>query len=186
MPISSRTANRRSDNAKALAAFGISASTKTGNGVYRVVREGKSVTVFTVGYEGRTGEDLMAILVDAGVHHLADIRHKPVSRKPDFRANALKALCEDSGIEYGAWSNLGSTETQRDKLHATGDIDRFHKTFRAYANRYLDEPLDKLARVAKRKSVALLCYERSHDDCHRSTIADLIADRVNACVTAIL
>jgi uncharacterized protein (DUF488 family) len=181
---SGRAGNRRESNAKALAAFGIVAS--GASHIYKVVREGGSVTVFTVGYEGRTGEDLIAILRDAGIEHLADIRDKPVSRKPDFRAKALMALCEDAGIEYGAWPDLGSTEGQRDRLQTTGDIDHFHKTFRAYAKRYLDEPVEKLARLAKRKSVALLCYERAHDDCHRSTIADLLADRLKAGVTAIL
>jgi uncharacterized protein (DUF488 family) len=177
--------DRRNANAKSLAAFGLKTAT-TAHGMYRVVRDGGPISVFTVGYERRTGEDLIAALRDAGVEHLADIRDKPISRKPDFRASALRAFCEEEGIEYGAWMDLGSTEDQREKLHETGDLERFHRVFRTYAVKNLKEPIDRLAAVAKKNVVALLCYERAHEDCHRSVIADLLADKLKAGITAIL
>lgn len=147
---------------------------------------GTGTTLFTVGYEKRSGEELIAILKDVGVEHLADVRDKPVSRKPDFRASALKAMCEDAGIEYGAWTDLGSTEQQRERLHETGDLEAFHRVFRKYAEKHLDEPLSRLAKVVKKKSVVLLCYERAHEECHRSVVADLVADRAKSAITAIL
>lgn len=186
MTVSGQFRNRREGNAKALAAFGLSTSNGNGNGVYRVVREGETVTIFTVGYERRNGEDLMAVLRDCGVDHLADVRDNPMSRKPDFRREALRSICEQAGIEYGSWTDLGSTESQRDRLRETGDLKQFHKNFRAYARRSLSEPIDRLAKVAKKKTVALLCYERAHEECHRSTVADLLADRLDAGITAIL
>lgn len=186
MNLSGENSSRRAANAKALAAFGVAELSDNGRGRYRVVREGGAVTVFTIGYERRDGEELIALLLDAGVDHLADVRDKPRSRKPDFRAGALKARCEDAGIEYGAWVALGSTEAQRQRLHESGDLARFHRTFRAYAKRSLDEPLCQLAKVAKKKSIALLCYERSHEECHRSVVADLLADRLSASITAIV
>ena len=175
---------RRADNAAGIAAFGVSVSDH-GVGRYRVIREGGRVSVFTIGYERRDGDELFSMLRDAGVDHLADIRDRPMSRKPDFRAKALRARCDDAGIEYGAWTDLGSTEAQRERLHETGDLQHFHKVFRAYARRSLGESLDRLAGVAKRKKIALLCYERVHEECHRSVVADLVADRLNAGITAI-
>lgn len=103
--------------------------------------------LFTIGYELRTGADLIAALREAGVNYLADIGEKPFSRKPDFREKALKVLCESAGIEYGPWPQLGSTQEQWDELKATRDIARFHRVFRAYAVRNVAEPLDPLARV---------------------------------------
>ena len=135
------------------------------------------------GIRGMIGQ---AELLDAGVDHLADIRDKPMSRKPDFRAAALRARCEAAGIEYGAWPELGSTEAQRERLRETGDLAAFRKAFRAYARRSLNEPLSRLERVAKAKSVALLCYERLHEECHRSVVADLLAERIGAGVVAIV
>lgn len=185
MPLSGPS-SRDAANRKALAAFGVQANGAGSGGVYRTIRHGDTTTVFTIGYEKRTGEELIAMLRDAGVQHLADIRDKPVSRKPDFRESALREFCAEAKIEYGAWSSLGSTEDQRERLHATGDLKKFHGEFRKHAQRALQDPLDQLAKVVQSKSVALLCYERSHDDCHRSTVADLLAERLNATVVAIV
>lgn len=185
MALSGRISNRRAANARSLALFGVEPSAAASE-LYRVIRKGSGPTVFTVGYERRSGEDLMAALRDAGIDYLADIRDKPVSRKPDFRAAALRGFCAEAGIEYGGWSTLGSTEAQRDQLHESGDLAKFHKTFRAYACRHLREPLDQLASIVQDKSVALLCYERVHEECHRSVVADLVADRLNAGITAIV
>ena len=151
-----------------------------------VIREGGKVTIYTIGYEKRTGKELMALLKKAGIEHLADIRKKPISRKADFRAKALQALCERAGIEYGPWPDLGATEEMRERLQTTGDLVRFHKDFRAYAKKSLKTPVKRLAEVAAEKVVALLCYERAHEECHRSTIADLVADELDGRIVAIL
>ena len=186
MAISGQAEQRRAANARGLAAFGGGTSVGTDGELYRVVHEGGKLNFFTIGYERRDGEGLIAALRDAGVRHLADVRDNPVSRKPDFRAGALKKLCEDAGIEYGAWTDLGSTDTQRENLQATGDFSAFRRNFRAYALRNMDEPLERLIKVAKKKTVALLCYERLHNECHRSIISEILAERYQATVTAIL
>lgn len=178
--------DRHVENAKAIAAFGVQVSTSTGGAIYRIVREGNGTTLFTIGYERRDGEELVAALRNAGVEHLADVRDKPISRKPDFRASALKAICDEAGIEYGAWTDLGSTEKQRERLRETGNLPHFQRVFRTHAERQLKAPLEKLAKLAKKRVVALLCYERAHEECHRSIVADMVADRINATVTAIL
>ena len=151
-----------------------------------IIRERGKVTIFTIGYEQRTGKDLIAALKKAGVEHLADIRKKPISRKADFRAKALRQLCEKAGIEYGPWPYLGATEEMRERVKATGDFAAFHKEFRAYAKKCLKEPIKRLAAVAEGKVVALLCYERAHEECHRRTIAALVADELDAGIVAIL
>lgn len=151
---------------------------------HRVVRAGRRRRIWTVGYEKRTGPELIGLLHDAGVEHLADIRAQPNSRRADFRAKALASACEAAGIEYGSWPMLGATEAQRKRLKETGDRKKFFTSFRARARR-MDEPLDALAAVARKKVIALLCYEREHDDCHRSVIAELLADRLHASVLAI-
>lgn len=151
---------------------------------HRVVREGGPIVIWTIGYERRDGSGLMAALREAGVEHLADIREKPLSRKADFRAAALRERCEEAGIEYGAWPDLGTPVAQRNRLKATGDLKAFHRTFRAYAMKTMDEPLDRLAGIARKKVVALLCYERAHEECHRSVISELLADRLDAGIIA--
>jgi uncharacterized protein (DUF488 family) len=184
--IRQRAADRLQRNAKSLAHFGMS-PTETGSSIHlRTVRQGGTATVFTIGYEKRDPEDLITRLRDAGITILADIREKPTSRRADYRGSSLKALCEDAGIQYQGWPALGSTETQRDDLKAGGDIAGFHKTFRAYAEQNLMPEIDRLAAEVLRRSVVLLCYERSHEDCHRMVIADLVAEKLDATVIAIV
>lgn len=178
---------RRQTNAKALKAFGATASNlaEAGSSHLRTIRTGGKTTIFTIGYEKRSGDELISLLRDAGVEVLADIREKPMSRVPDFRQSSLRGLCEAANILYEGWPELGSTEGQRSRLKETADFKTFARQFRSYATRSLSEPLDRLAKRSKAKSVALLCYERLHEECHRSIVADLLADRLDATVVAI-
>src|SRR5690606_25501465 len=41
-------------------------------------------TLFTIGYEGRTQEEYLALLGEAGVTLLVDVRRNPISRKKGF------------------------------------------------------------------------------------------------------
>lgn len=149
------------------------------------IRVGKAVTIFTIGYERRDGDDLMNALREHGIKALADVRQRPMSRKPDFRAKALRAFCDEAAIEYQPWPVLGSTVEQRDELQASGDFDQFAADFRSYALAELSSDLMRLAASVAKKPTALLCYERLHTECHRSVIAELVGDKIDATIVAI-
>jgi uncharacterized protein (DUF488 family) len=136
-------------------------------------------------YERRDVDDLMSALRDQSVRAIADIRERPVSRKPGFGSTALRALCDDCGIEYQAWPMLGSTVEQRDELHASGNFQNFAQQFRRHVLQKMSADVASLAESSCRIATALLCYERLHEDCHRSVIADLIAEQLNATIIAI-
>jgi uncharacterized protein (DUF488 family) len=184
MDLFSEIEQRRAANAKKLAGFGVLSVAAYG-GAIKVIREGTSGTIFTVGYERRDGDGLISVLRDQGVRAIADIRERPVSRKPDFRAAALRELCEAAGIEYQPWPTLGSTVEQRDELQASGDFKSFANRFREHAVQTMKPDLAHLAESTRRTPTALLCYERLHEDCHRSVIAELVADEMNATIIAI-
>lgn len=180
-----RLAARRAQAAQALSAFGIDGTCSQADSLHRPVRDGNGTKVYTIGYERRDGQELIDRLRDAGVELLVDVRERPMSRKADFRKASLEQLCNSVGISYESWTRLGSTEHQRARLRGTGDISEFRRRFRDFARRNRTDALDRLASVAKAKTIALLCYERTHEDCHRSIVADLLADRTNATVYAI-
>ena len=183
MGLSGEMQRRRAASARALAAFGV-ATTSTGATV-RTIREGGKTTIYTVGYERRDGEELISLLREHGITALADIRERPMSRKPDFRASALRALCAEARIEYQSWAMLGSTVEQREELQDSGDFKAFERKFRVYAKRTMEADLQRLAESVTNRSTALLCYERCHEDCHRSVIADLVADKLDASIVAL-
>lgn len=184
MDLFSQIEERRAANAKKLAGFGVS-NLQTTSGSIKVIRKGMSIAVFTVGYERRDGDGLMSVLRDQGVRAVADVRERPVSRKPEFRAASLRELCEATDIEYQPWPTLGSTAEQREELQASGDFRRFANRFRGHAMATMGHDLARLAESVKRIPTALLCYERLHEDCHRSVIADLVAAELNATIIAI-
>ncbi len=183
MALSGDVARRRAGNVRALAAFGVKL-TGTGRST-RTIRKGGKATIYTVGYEGRDADELIGLLLDHGITAVADVRERPTSRRADFRAPALQALCEDAGIEYQPWATLGSTLQQREDLYSSGDFTAFERRFRAHAKRTMQESLARLAGSVRRKVTALLCYERCHDDCHRSVIAELLAAEIDATVIAL-
>ncbi len=56
---------------------------------------------YTIGYAGRTLQDFLSALTQAGVLTLVDIRFAPVSRfKPEFSKSNLKSALEAVGIAY--------------------------------------------------------------------------------------
>ncbi|MCZ6834458.1 MAG: DUF488 domain-containing protein [Planctomycetota bacterium] len=177
---------RREANTTALAAFELSSTTnKKSSSTFRTVTPGSGPTVFTIGYERRDGEDLISCLLDAGVELLVDVREKPFSRKVDFRKNVLAQHCEQAGIRYESWTSLGSTAYQRQQLKDTGDFSEFRKRFRDFARRGRTEEIDDLLEVASKTVIAMICYERAHEECHRSILADLLAERGDAEIVAI-
>jgi hypothetical protein len=76
MDLFSDIQQRKAANAKKLTAFGV-ASKVTDTGSTKLIRSGKNVTLYTVGYERRDGDGLISVLLDQGVKAIVDIRERP-------------------------------------------------------------------------------------------------------------
>jgi len=174
-------ASRRKSNHSALSAFGVTEE----DGPYREIVDGTGPTVFTVGYERRDGDELIAALQDAGVDTLVDVRQRAMSRRVDFRGKALSAACDAVGMNYLAMPELGSTDELRNQLQETGDFSHFARRFRNLAKRTMTDPLNQIAQMAPERSIALICYERCHDECHRSVITEILHEMIDARIVAI-
>lgn len=176
--------NKRLENKKALAAFGVDAEDYASD--TREVLKGAGPNVFTIGYERRDGEDMLGRLLDNGVRALIDVRQRAMSRKADFRGKALAARCEDAGIDYFPMPTLGSTDKLRDELRASGDFVAFAKSFRALTRRKaMKDAIQELAEMAEATTIAMICYERCHDECHRSVLAEQLHKKIDANIIAI-
>ena len=151
----------------------------------RAIHRGRGPKIFTIGYERRSASELTGALADAGVQCVIDVRQRPQSRRAQFGAKALSSLCAAAGIEYQGWQRLGSTDLQRRRLKQTGDFASFRRLFRAMLLRSRGQELAALVRLARKRRLALLCYERRHEECHRSIITRLLAARFDAAVIAI-
>lgn len=134
-------------------------------------------TIFTIGYEQATQPAVVSALRAGGVTLLADIRYLPLSRRPGFSKNSLKAGVEEAGIAYRHFRHLGTPADGRAAARR-GD---HAELMRIYAGQLeLPEALQQMAEIralAEEQPVALLCYERNAAECHRSLLFDaLFAD----------
>jgi len=68
----------------------------------------------SVGYEGRTSEELLNTLVELGVTTLVDVRLTPLSRKPGLSKTRLSASSDAAGVRYIHLSALGNPKNNRD------------------------------------------------------------------------
>lgn len=132
--------------------------------------------LLTIGYEGRSVDDLVAELLGAGAVAVVDVRLTPVSRKPGFAKRRLAESMSAEGIEYVHLPALGNPRENRDGFRA-GDPhsrDRFQALLRtpdAIA------ALTEIAELTTTGRVALLCYERDPGTCHRRLVADEVVRR---------
>jgi uncharacterized protein (DUF488 family) len=139
----------------------------------------KVVPLFTIGYEGRTPDELVATLRQAGVTRVVDVRQLPLSRKPGFSKSALAAFLASSGIEYVGFPNLGTPPAIRNQYKKSGDFVRLKRDYLAY----LHTPgsvIEELSELAAQGGCALLCFERDPTKCHRSILAEVLADRTGS------
>jgi uncharacterized protein (DUF488 family) len=123
----------------------------------------------TIGYEGASIQDFLATLQAAGVTTLLDVREFAGSRRKGFAKTALRQHLAGIGIEYRHEPALGSPRDIRHQLREDGRHDRFFRDF----DRYLatQQPLLKQLARELTGTVALLCYERNYQECHRKSVA---------------
>ena len=133
--------------------------------------------LFTIGYEGRTPDEFLALLEGAGVELLIDVRAIAASRRPGFSKNALAASVRERGIDYLHLRPLGTPAAGREAARAG----RIAEMRRIYAGQ-LETPEAELAfeqalSAATERRAALLCYEAQAPGCHRSMLAERMVAR---------
>ena len=145
-------------------------------------------TVATIGVYGWTLEEFLAALGDADVGLLVDVRQRRGVRGREYswaNAQRLQAALDVAGIGYSHHQELAPTTELRHVQYAEDDRVGVGKRSRAelapeYRERYLSEILDHAdldALVAELPKVsALFCVEHDPEACHRSLVADRLAE----------
>lgn len=126
----------------------------------------------TIGYEGRTLEGFLNVLIQDEVTVLCDVRKNPMSRKYGFSKSTLQKSCEGVGIRYEHLPELGIASENRRGLKNRKDYDTL---FDAYTHKSLPKQLKVLNKIMswieRDERVALTCYERLPEQCHRTCVA---------------
>jgi uncharacterized protein (DUF488 family) len=130
--------------------------------------------LFTIGYEKLDQKQFMAHLSNHGVEVVADIRKLPVSRKKGFSKTALRETLSCDGIDYLNYQPLGAPKELRDELYKSGNYDRFFRKYEKNISDKTDYLAEILSLINSGRNVALLCFERNPQECHRKVVAEQI------------
>jgi uncharacterized protein (DUF488 family) len=134
-------------------------------------------TLFTIGYENhRTPDSLIATLREAGVRRLVDVRELPLSRKRGFSKTSLSEALKDAKIEYDHVRALGNPKPYRD-LYKAGRVAEGERRYRKHLHNGSYGALIELGETLD-DGTCLLCFEASHEDCHRSVIVEALEERL--------
>lgn len=124
-------------------------------------------TLFTIGYGGRTPDEFVRLLCDAGVKVVADVRLRPDrahlgsfvrSKDPE---KGIEGLLKRSGVGYQSLVELGNVFL---------DHEDWQWRYRQLLDRTGDLLLERLLRLES--PVCMLCAEKRHEECHRHLIAE--------------
>jgi uncharacterized protein (DUF488 family) len=152
-----------------------------------VTRRGR---ILTIGVYGFDRESFLRRLGDAGVRLLLDVRQRRGVRGSEYawaNSRRLQAALAEAGIAYEHHPELAPTTELRQLQYAEDDRRGVGKRSRRelaaeYVRRYTTEILDgaDLAPIvwalSGGRTAALLCVERDPEACHRSLIAQRLAD----------
>ena len=85
--------------------------------------------LLTIGYEGRTLESYLNLLIREGVTLLCDVRRNAISRKYGFSKTTLNRACSGVGIRYEHLPELGIESRRRRGLKTEADFKNLFKTY---------------------------------------------------------
>jgi uncharacterized protein (DUF488 family) len=139
-------------------------------------------TIFTIGHSTRSLAELVALLREARVERLVDVRSVPRSRaNPQFNADALPEPLAAAGIFYTHLAALGGLRHHPKGAPPSPNTLWRSDAFRNYAD-YAMTPafragLDELCARARDERCAIMCAEAVWWRCHRRIVADYLLAR---------
>jgi uncharacterized protein (DUF488 family) len=128
--------------------------------------------IFTMGYEGCDIQEFVDFLHRKKIQEVVDVRKNPISRKRGFSKSKLAESLAARKIDYLHLVNLGVPSAWRKQAKAK--VITRKKMFADYVKKILprdQEEITELLQLAKKKRLALLCYEADAEDCHRHFVA---------------
>jgi len=133
--------------------------------------------LYTIGYQGRSLDDFLALLEREEITCVVDVRKNAISRKPGFSKAKLRQELAARGIDYLHLPTMGIESTRRREVKTTADYERLLGYYTDVLLPELDEELERLREPVANMNTALLCYEADPRICHRRIIAEELERR---------
>jgi uncharacterized protein (DUF488 family) len=154
-------------------------------------------SIATIGVYGLDAASFLVALHAADVGLVVDVRQRRGVRGPQYawaNARRLQALLAEADVAYSHHRELAPTTELRHLQYREDDRQGVGKRSRLqlapeYIERYTSEILDRaplqalIDELPEDHRAALMCVEASAAACHRSLIAQRLADRYGLAVT---
>jgi uncharacterized protein (DUF488 family) len=132
---------------------------------------------FTIGHSTRPIDEFVALLANAEIKLVVDVRTVPRSRtNPQFNRDALPASLAAHGIAYEHFAELGGLRGKQPGVSPEVNAFWDNASFHNYADYALSEEflsgLERLRALGHADRSAVMCAESLWWRCHRRIIAD--------------
>jgi uncharacterized protein (DUF488 family) len=135
-------------------------------------------SIYTAGYEGKTVDEFLGLLLESGVTRLIDVRFNPISRRYGFHKSTLLRLCSALTIDYQHLPGLGIPGSDRRSLEATHEKTQlFESYYHSLPSR--EEDVDFITSLLKTEPSVLVCMEANPEACHRNVLANYLSPIIN-------
>ncbi len=132
--------------------------------------------LFTTGYEGKSIDFYLNQLVENNIGLLCDVRQNPISMKYGFSKSQLKKCCDNLHIIYEHIPELGIASQKRQNLNSKEDYQNLFRLYRQELPRKKNGAEQVLALLQKHTRIALTCFEKLPEECHRHCISDYLVE----------
>ena len=138
-----------------------------------------AATIFTIGHSTHPIAEFVALLAQASVDLLVDVRSIPRSRtNPQFNADTLPESLAAAGIGYRLLLALGGRRHRKKGAAPSTNMFWQVAAFRNYADYAMTDVfhagLEDLEALARDHRCAIMCAEAVWWRCHRRIIADYL------------
>jgi uncharacterized protein (DUF488 family) len=132
----------------------------------------------TIGYEKRSLGEYIDLLLANGVEVVIDVRETAWSHKPGFSKTAFSAGLKGAGIAYVHLRAAGNPKWLRQSASSHAECLALYRQYIQRRPEVMSALSDALMEhgVTHRR-IALTCFERHPEDCHRGILADAWAQR---------
>ncbi|OHD64576.1 MAG: hypothetical protein A2176_08800, partial [Spirochaetes bacterium RBG_13_51_14] len=132
-----------------------------------------SIILFTIGYEGKSIDEYLNLLIKNNIKILCDVRKNALSMKYGFSKNQLKDSLHKIGINYIHIPELGVDSAKRKSI--TNNLN-YKILFQEYQKEIISSKLSILESLNNifhlNRRIALTCFESDHNRCHRHILAN--------------
>ena len=142
-----------------------------------------SPLLLSIGYEGKSLEQFINVLIKQDIKLLCDVRKNAMSMKYGFSKSTLLNACQNVGIAYKHYPDLGIDSAERTELKTQSDYDAL---FLQYKKTVLVRTSEQQKSIwedfSKANRAALMCFEAKPEMCHRTHLLKHLISTFNTAI----